>query len=58
MKLHPLEVDLILQIRNKFQWGEITIEVRDGLPQRLGKAFVWEKLSTSHDNLTQDTDKV
>lgn len=46
MELHPLEADLILKIRNRFRYGELVIECRDGLPFRIGKAFVWEKLST------------
>ena len=47
MELHPLEANLIKLIRNRFQWGEITIECRDGLPQRMGKAFVWEKIPST-----------
>lgn len=46
MELAPQEVDLILKIRNKYQFGEIVIEVRDGLPFRIGKTVVYEKLST------------
>jgi len=45
MELHPLEANLINLIRNRFQWGEVTIECRDGLPHRMGKAFTWEKIS-------------
>lgn len=44
MELHPLEVELILRIRSKYQYGEIIIECRDGLPQRVGKTTVYEKL--------------
>lgn len=44
MELHPLEANLIKLIRTRFQWGDITIECRDSLPQRVGKAFVWEKI--------------
>jgi len=39
-----LEANLINLIRNRFQWGEVTIECRDGLPHRMGKAFTWEKI--------------
>lgn len=46
MELHPLEVELILKIREKYQWGEIILEVRDGLPQRIGRTVTYEKLST------------
>lgn len=44
MELHPLEVSLIKSIREKYQWGEIIIECRDGLPIRVGKTTVYEKL--------------
>ena len=46
MLLDPREVDLINKIREKYQFGEIIIECRDGLPQRIGKTVVYEKLST------------
>lgn len=55
MELHPLEANLIHLIRNKFQWGDITIECRDGLPQRVGKAFVWEKIPVDNSPV-QDVD--
>jgi len=42
--LHPLEMELINKIRNKYQWGEIIIECRDGLPQRVAKTTTYEKL--------------
>lgn len=45
MELHPLEANLIKEIRERFRYGEITIECKDGLPNRIGKAFVWEKIS-------------
>lgn len=44
MDLHPMEVELINKIRNKYQWGEIIVECRDGLPHRIGKTTVYEKL--------------
>lgn len=45
MELHPLERDLIQKIRDKYQWGDIIIECRDGLPHRVAKTTVYEKLS-------------
>lgn len=48
MELHPLEVELINRIRNKYQWGEILIEIRDGLPVRIGKTVVYESLALIH----------
>jgi hypothetical protein len=44
MDLHPLEAALIKAIREKYQWGSIEIECREGLPQRVGKTIVYEKL--------------
>lgn len=38
-KLHPKELQLIYWIRNRFKFGEITLKVRDGLPERILKAF-------------------
>lgn len=46
MELAPQEADLINKIREKYQFGEIIIECRDGLPFRVGKSVVYEKLST------------
>ena len=46
IKLHPTEWDLIQKIRNKFRYGEVVIECRDGLPFRVGQTVVYEKLST------------
>lgn len=47
MELAPQEVDLIQKIRDKYQFGEIIIECRDGLPYRIGRTITYEKLSTS-----------
>ena len=44
MELDPREADLILKIRDKYQYGEILIECRDGLPMRIGKTVSYEKL--------------
>lgn len=59
MALHPKEAELINRIRNKHRWGEILIEVRDGLPVRIGKTVTYEsldgpKLSTELD-VTNDS---
>ena len=45
MELHPLEVELIQAIRNRFQWGELIVECRDALPQRIGRTTIYEKLA-------------
>jgi hypothetical protein len=42
MELHPKEVDLILLIRNKYQFGKITLETQHGLPYRIEKAVEYE----------------
>lgn len=47
MQVHPLERDLLLKIRNRFRFGRIQIETRDGLPDRIGQVIVWEKVSSS-----------
>lgn len=44
MNLHPQEVELIQKIRNKYQFGEITIECRNGLPEYILKEVVRTKL--------------
>lgn len=33
--LHPKELDLIKHIRSSLRFGEVTIQVRDGLPVQL-----------------------
>lgn len=35
VELHPYELELLLSIRNKWRFGEITIIARDGLPVRI-----------------------
>lgn len=49
MELDPKEVELILAIRNKYKFGEIILECRDGLPQRIGRTTVYEKLDLKKD---------
>jgi hypothetical protein len=47
MELAPQEADLIKKIRTQYQFGEIIIECKDGLPYRVGKTVVYQKLSTT-----------
>jgi len=54
MQLHPAEAWLINQIRNKYRWGEILLETRDGLPSRVGRTTIFEKFSYSQETLTSD----
>ena len=35
LELHPLEIWLIKRWREKYRFGEITIIVQDGIPQRI-----------------------
>lgn len=35
VKLHRSEANLIQRIRDKYNYGEITIEIYDGLPSRI-----------------------
>jgi len=44
LPLHPKEVDLILRLRNKYKFGEVTIKVRDGIPWTIEKTTVTEHL--------------
>lgn len=44
MELHPVEQELILRIRKKFRYGEVTVETRDGLPYRIGRTISYERL--------------
>ena len=38
------EIELIFYIRNKFRWGEIIIETRDGQPFRMRKVTEYQTL--------------
>lgn len=41
MELHPKEANMIMLIRNRFQWGDLLIECKDALPNRAMKAHDW-----------------
>lgn len=43
-ELHPMEIDLILTLRNEFPFGKVEVEMRDGLPQYLLKTIKRRKL--------------
>lgn len=43
-EMHPMEVDLILILRNEYRFGEVTIEMRDGIPQYLLRTVNRRKL--------------
>ena len=46
MELHPKEANLIKQIRDRFQWGEVTITCMNGLPDRILKTHDYTKISS------------
>lgn len=43
-ELHQSEVELIYLIRTKYRYGEIKIELRDGLPNFVVQTTIREKL--------------
>ena len=43
-ELTQKEVELLYWIRNRFRWGELIIEVRDGYPFRIRKAIEFQTL--------------
>ena len=43
-EMHPMEIDLILTLRHEFQFGQVEIEMRDGLPQYFCKTVYRRKL--------------
>jgi hypothetical protein len=46
LPLHPKEIALLLALRNKFRYGDVIIKMKDGLPQRLAKAYEFDELNT------------
>ncbi len=45
MELHPREINLILKIRHKYQFGKIEIETRNGLPEYITREVVRDNLN-------------
>jgi hypothetical protein len=43
-EMNPLEVQLILYIRERFRYGELTIKTRDGLPVLILKSTEYQSL--------------
>ena len=39
-QLHPFEAWLLLQFRTKYRFGEITVVIQDGIPQRIKVAVI------------------
>lgn len=44
--LYPQEMELLKALRTKFRFGEVTIIMRDGVPQRLRRVTEFEDLSS------------
>lgn len=42
--LHPREIQLIYYIRNRFRFGDLVIQTRDGLPFRIAKSIEYQSL--------------
>jgi hypothetical protein len=45
-ELHPQEIELIWQIRNKYRFGSIEIVTRDGLPEDIIRTVKRQRLGT------------
>lgn len=43
-KLHPKERGLIKRLRRDYRYGEVTIEMRDGVPVRIAEAVSYDKV--------------
>ncbi len=43
-KLHPKERGLIKRLRQDYRYGEVTIEMRGGVPVRIAEAISYEKV--------------
>lgn len=44
-EIHPQEIELLWLIRNKYRFGSIEIQVRDGVPQDIIQTVRRERLS-------------
>jgi len=42
--LHPKERGLIKKLRSDYRYGEVTIEMRGGVPVRIAEAVSYEKV--------------
>ena len=47
-ELHPREIDLIIKIRTKYRFGEITLVTTDGLPKQILKTIERDLLDDSY----------
>ena len=49
INLHPKELALILALREKFPFGDVVIVMRDGVPQMIKQALIFDDLDLSTD---------
>lgn len=42
--LHPLEIELIKRIREKYRFGEVTLILHEGLPRKIKAVTIFEDL--------------
>lgn len=45
-ELHRLEIELLKRIRDKYRFGEITIILHNGLPQKIKEVTKYEDLKS------------
>lgn len=56
--LHPMEVDLILNLRHEYRFGEVSVLVHEGIPQQILKTVKRKKLGTFEVIHTPGLDKL
>lgn len=56
IELHPKELTLIVALREKFPFGDVVISMRDGVPQRIKQAWVFDNLDLSGGTNLHDPD--
>lgn len=45
-QLHLLEIELLKRIRQRYRYGEITIILHNGLPQKIKEVTIYEDLKS------------
>jgi hypothetical protein len=49
--LHPKELELLKALRERFQYGEVVILMRGGLPYRISRAVEFETFDRKGDGV-------
>lgn len=47
IELHPQEIELIRALRNQWRFGEVTIIMRNGIPERLARVHEFIDLKSA-----------